>query len=306
MKSTKFGLLIPAICGLGLAGCFSADSIQNRTRPASTATPMASASPAASSPTVPMTDRSPNQKTGFAANLPAGFTLPNDDVGKRILREYGSMLVAKGVTAPPKLVFQDEADVAAFHGSVSASSETFGGIGVTLQSAALEAFKAAVAKGRTEAISIGPRNADSSKRTYGQTVDNWKSRVDPGLKHWVSKGRLTQAEADRIAGLSPAAQIPEILRLEDQGIFFAQDLSKTIMYSVAPPGTSQHISLLAIDIEQHADARARSIMAEHGWYQTIPSDMPHFTFLGVKESELPGLGLKKVQSGGRDFWIPEL
>jgi hypothetical protein len=34
--------------------------------------------------------------------------------------------------------------------------------------------------------------------------------------------------------------------------------------------------------------------------------MPHFTFLGVKEDELPSLGLKEVTNGGRSFWVPDL
>jgi hypothetical protein len=78
------------------------------------------------------------------------------------------------------------------------------------------------------------------------------------------------------------------------------------MYSVAPPGTSQHLSMLAIDIAEFNDARTREIMASHGWFQTVISDLPHFTYLGVDEAALPDLGLKKVLNGDRGFWIPDL
>ena len=49
---------------------------------------------------------------------------------------------------------------------------------------------------------------------------------------------VDQAEAARIRGLTPYEQVPEVFRLESQGIYFAKDLSKSIIYSVAPPGAS--------------------------------------------------------------------
>ncbi len=255
-----------------------------------------------------MTDNTNKQKkeTGFAANLPSGFVQPQDEVGRRMMREYGAMFVAQGVTPPPKLVFASDSEVSAFQSSANSSTESIGGISVQLQTAALNALKEAIADARSKGLDIKPRNADSSKRSFTQTVDNWKSRVDPGLKHWVSKGRLSQADASRIAALSAVDQVPEIFKLEAQGMYFAKDLSKTIIYSVAPPGMSQHISMLALDVEQNADSKVRAVLAQHGWFQTVQSDLPHFTYLGAKESELPGLGLKKVSSDGREFWIPDI
>lgn len=89
-------------------------------------------------------------------------------------------------------------------------------------------------------------------------------------------------------------------------MFFAKDLSKSIIYSVAPPGTSQHISMLAFDVEEHDNRNVREILAKHGWFQTVISDLPHFTYLGVKEEELSNLGLKKTGNGGRVYWIPNI
>ncbi|MEP6902841.1 MAG: peptidase M15, partial [Actinomycetota bacterium] len=73
-----------------------------------------------------------------------------------------------------------------------------------------------------------------------------------------------------------------------------------------PPGSSQHISMLALDVAQNENPAVREVLAHHGWFQTIPSDLPHFTYLGVQESELPNLGLKKVTASGRTFWMPNL
>ena len=122
----------------------------------------------------------------------------------------------------------------------------------------------------------------------------------------MGKKRLTQSGADRIEALSPYEQVPEVLKLEDLGLFFAKDLSKSIIYSVAPPGTSQHLSMLAFDVKEHENPRVRQVLAKHKWFQTVVSDLPHFTYLGIEESELPNRGLEKVIESGRSFWIPDI
>lgn len=242
----------------------------------------------------------------FYENLPAGFEMSKTDAEKLLLREYGAVFVARGVTAPTKVAFRDEAEVAAFHTRAGSVSETIGGINVTLQKAAMDALQAARADAKKQNLTIGPRSADSSRRDYKHTVDLWASRVDPGLAYWSGKGRITQADVTRIRKLSPYDQVPEIFALEAKGIYFAKSLDKSIIYSVAPPGTSQHLSMLALDVKEFENARVRAILAAHGWFQTVTSDLPHFTYLGVGENELPGLGLKKVENSGRVFWVPDI
>lgn len=239
---------------------------------------------------------------GFTANLPPSFQQPTDDVGERILREYGAVFVAQGgVVPPPTAVFENAAAVSAFQAKTSISAETVGGVKIELQSIAMTALKNAAAE-----TTITPRGSDAARRTYEGTVELWASRVNPGLTHWVVKGRVTQVDADRIRSLTPFQQVPEIFKLEAEGIFFSKDLSKSIIYSVAPPGTSQHLSMLALDVSENDNAQVRSTLAKHGWYQTVVSDLPHFTFIGVKETDLPSLGLRKVSDGGRTFWLPDI
>jgi hypothetical protein len=79
-----------------------------------------------------------------------------------------------------------------------------------------------------------------------------------------------------------------------------------VLYSIAAPGTSQHIAMLAFDANEFRDARVREILAANGWFQTVLSDLPHFTFLGLKEEELPARGLKSVEVEGQKFWIPDV
>jgi hypothetical protein len=165
----------------------------------------------------------------------------------------------------------------------------------------MQALKEAAAE-----ASITPKGADAAARSYQDTVGLWASRVDPGLAHWTAKRKISSAEAARIRSLSPFDQVPEILKLESRGIYFSKDLSKSILYSVAPPGRSQHLSMLALDVAEHERPGVRIVLAKHGWYQTVISDLPHFTFLGVPEDRLPKLGLKKVTSSGRVFWVPDI
>lgn len=118
---------------------------------------------------------------GFTANLPDGFQQPSDDVGKRMLKEYGAVFVARGgASAPKTVIFKNEQEVSAFQASVSNSSEKMGAFTVELQTAAINALKQAIGEAGQNNLSITPRGADSAKRSYGGTVSLWASRVDPG------------------------------------------------------------------------------------------------------------------------------
>lgn len=303
-------LCLVAFVGVVVAGCFSMESTAkpNAARDGeSVRQSNASPTPAKTPPSNNNNMSDTKTAKGFMENLPVDFTQPVDDAGRLLLREYGSVFVARnGVVPPKKVVFRDEADVSAFQAGLERSSETISGLRIELQTAAMTGLKAAIAEARGENLTISPRGVDSARRGYTQTVTLWASRVNPGLVYWVGKGRVTQAEAARIKSLSPYEQVPVILKLEEQGIYFAKDLSKSIIYSVAPPGTSQHLSMLALDVKEFDNSRVREILAKHGWFQTVVSDLPHFTYLGVNESELPGLGLKKTTSAGRTFWVPDI
>ena len=245
----------------------------------------------------------------FRASLQPGITIPNkdDEVGWRVLSEYGAVLVARGGAVPPPLiVFPDGKSVSDWQGSVKTMRTDFGGTSIELQAPAMTALMEARTEAKAAGLNISPRDNDAGRRSYEDTVSLWESRVNPGLDHWAQDGRLPQTDAARIRALSPRDQIPEILRLENEGLYFNRDFSRSILSSVAAPGTSQHISMLAFDVKEHEDADVRSILARHGWFQTVASDTPHFTFLGVTEDQLPTLGLKKQTASGRTVWIPKL
>jgi LAS superfamily LD-carboxypeptidase LdcB len=224
-----------------------------------------------------------------------------------LLREYGAIFVAgKGVEPADRLIFRDEEEVAAFQKRVKIGSVQFDDITIELQAKASDALAKVAEAAGNSGLSITPRAADSGRRSYDDTVRLWHSRVEPALEHWTALERMTIDEASAIRAMSPFEQVPAVLELERKGIFFAKDLSKSIVYSVAPPGTSQHLSMLAFDVAEFNDPRVRKILADNYWYQTVVSDMPHFTYLGFASDELLGRGLKKEVFDEREFWLPDL
>jgi len=242
----------------------------------------------------------------FYSNLSEHVAVTTD-VERLLLKEYGSVFIARGGAAPPpKIVFTDQSDVHSFQDRIAVKQALIGGLEMELQAAAMDALLEAVAAAKAVGLSISPRGPDSARRDYNGSVELWGSRVDPALDHWVALGRLGETEAEQIRSLPPFEQVPVVLELESKGLWFAKDLSKSVIYSVAPPGTSQHLAMLAFDVREFGDERVREILARHQWFQTVVSDLPHFTFLGVEEAELTGLGLKKVESGEQAFWVPDI
>ncbi len=232
----------------------------------------------------------------------------DDQVARRVLHDYGAMFVAAETVLPPPLcVFTNEDQVTRFQKSAGRAAATIGDAVIELQPAAMSALLKARAIARAAGLEISPRDgAEAARRSYADTVRLWNSRFLPALDHWTRAERLSPTMAERLRGLPIHEQVPEVLDLEREGIFFSKDLSKSVLYSIAAPGTSQHIAMLAFDANEFFEPRVREILAGQGWHQTVLSDLPHFTFLGFEEKELPGRGLKNVTVDGQTFWIPDV
>jgi hypothetical protein len=232
----------------------------------------------------------------------------SDPVSRRILEEYGAIFVAdKKVKPPPVCIFTNEAQVTKFQDDAGFEAEVIGFDEVELQPEALKHLNKAREEAQKEGLDITPRDgAEAARRNYEDSVRLWNSRFEPALDYWLTQGRLTEEQVTRLKGLPLSQQIAEVLELEKTGIYFSKDLSKSILYSIAAPGTSQHIAMLAFDVNEFENPRVREIMAKHGWFQTVLSDLPHFTFLGLKEKDLPKHGLRSLEINGQVFWIPNV
>ena len=233
---------------------------------------------------------------------------PADPVARRILEEYGAIFMAdKKVLPPPLCIFTNEEQVTRFQEQAGFESEFMSFDHVELQPAALKQLLKAREEAQKEGLDITPRDgAEAGRRNYEDSVRLWYSRFEPALEYWLGQGRLTAEEVERLKNLPLSQQVAEVLELEKQGVYFSKDLSKSILYSIAAPGTSQHIAMLAFDVNEFENPRIREIMAKHGWFQTVLSDLPHFTFLGLKEKDLPKHGLRSVEVNGQVFWIPNV
>src|SRR5829696_4410714 len=229
-----------------------------------------------------------------------------DPVARRILNEYGAVFFASGGALPPPVcIFSGAEEVETFQRAATVSAQEMGGVLIELQPAALRALLAAREEARGLGLDITPRDgSESARRGYADTVRLWNSRLLPALEYWRAQGRLSDVEAERVRSMPVREQVGAVLELERGGVYFSKDFSKSILHSVAAPGASQHLSLLAFDAAQYADGRVRGVLARHGWFRTVRSDYPHFTYLGLPESRLPAHGLKRIETRDGEFWVP--
>jgi hypothetical protein len=235
------------------------------------------------------------------------FCAADDAVARRVLAEYGAMFVAEGVRLPTACLFENEEEVERFQREAGWAADEVGGVLIELQPAPMEALRRARAEALAAGLDITPRGgSEAARRGFDDSLRLWRSRCHPALDHWCATGRLDSAEAERLRGLPTREQVAAVLELERGGIYFSTDFSKSILYSVAAPGASQHLSMLAYDATEYRDPRVRRLLARHGWFQTVLSDLPHFTYLGLAEEELPARGLRRVAVDEQEFWIPDL
>ena len=232
----------------------------------------------------------------------------NDPVANRVFREYGAMFIGRDdIFAGFRLirdddnkikffvncVFTDEREVNSYQTSIRTKSANVGGTLIELREDAMEALFDAIEDAKKKGLAITPRGGKiAAKRSYQDTARLWDSRFYPALNYWVGKGRITRRESEAAKTFDVREQVKQVFAWEDKKLWFSKDLSKSILYSVAAPGASQHIFMLALDVEQFANPQVRKILADNGWFQTVLSDAPHFTYLGVDEDDLPELGLE--------------
>ena len=244
-----------------------------------------------------------NPLADLASSLTSG-------VEKRLFAEYGAVFVTAAIP-PPVIIFDSAIQVEEFQSSLSLSSAVVGDHEVLLQTAAIEGLAAAAAEMAERGGSISARSADSGGRSYADTVALWLRNVTRGLEHWEGLGRITSTRAQSIRDQRPVDQVSTVLELEDtEQLFFGTFFDRSILSSVAAPGASQHLAMLAFDVKEYQDPNIDSVLGKHGWYRTVPNDLPHFTYLGREMSSLSDFGLHVEERiiGERvyEFWTPDI
>src|SRR5437870_10828340 len=124
MKVRKLLLALLYVQLMAHASCWSMESQSNSNRVSSTLEPPRSPDNSAKTSNK-NADNTGNKmsvdtKSGdFNANLPDGFNRPSDEVGQKLLKEYGSVFMARNGAIPPKtVVFKNEGEVSAFQSGV--------------------------------------------------------------------------------------------------------------------------------------------------------------------------------------------
>ena len=328
-RAARTALWLACACLLAGSGCVASGEIsgqqqvpQTRARRVGTQLPESANTEKGTTPTkMPETNAEKKEKTTLAPFYVAldealkarktrlkSLCDTSDPVARRVLEDYGAMfLSAPDVLPPPVCVFTSEDEVLDYQEEAQFTTAIVGGDEIELQPAAMKALLAARAEARALRLDITPRGgAEAARRSYDDTLRLWNTRFLPALAYWNKRDRLTKEQVTRLKRLPLRDQVREVLELEKDGIYFSKDFSKSILYSIAAPGTSQHLAMLALDVEQFADERVRRILARHGWFQTVKSDLPHFTYLGLEEKDLPARGLRPMISGKQLFWIPNI
>ena len=229
-------------------------------------------------------------------------------VAKTVLSQYGAVFVAsEKVMPPPTCRFLNEADVTAFQSKLGTEFVVLNGVQMQFQKAAAESLNAALIEALAQGIRMRPLDGPiAGGRSYADTVRLWNSRFQPALRFWVGRRRITMEEAASAIEMPIDQQIEKVIEWEAQGMNFGTNRNGSIFASVAPPGASQHLSLIAIDIAPPLTPSLIALMNSHGWFQTVKGDKPHFTYLGLTEKELPGRGLKALMFEGTRYWVPNM
>ncbi len=235
----------------------------------------------------------------------AGVELPADPVERQLLEMSGGVLLTTA-TPPPTVHFADALAVQSFQDGLQTGVVEVGGVSVTLQEPAAQALARARDELAAAGVAIRFQGKRPGARTWSEGHGAWTRRLRTSLEHWVGEGRLPASERDRILALPPDPQLRAVLDLEARGLWCNTYYNRTILSSVAAPGSSQHHAMLAVDVQPAKDPRVIEVMARHGWHRTVWSDRPHFTFLGVGPEALEGMGLRPKTWAEATFWVPDL
>ena len=248
-------------------------------------------------------------KTGSPQNAIKQFCdVEKSAFARRVFLEYGAMFVASDdVKLPDVCYFSDFEATKKFQSTVRTRTALIGGIEIKLQEPAMNALLKVIDEAGMLQIKVSPFDGTiAASRNYADTVVIWNSRFEPALKYWVRRGSVAPDEASQVVALPLEHRVEKVIEWESRGMWFGTGRSGSIFSSTAPPGSSQHLSLLAFDVAGRPSAQLIAIFNAHGWFQTVKGDSQHFTYLGLQEPELMARGLRPFYFGGMKYWIPDL
>ncbi len=237
-----------------------------------------------SEPFIPNPELNEQQRflSAIARNLP---TIPQPGTYEYILlRAYGTVFVNPdvGIKLPPKHIFANEQETQNFQatltmGQVDSTKDCY------LQKSAADALNKARSLQKIP-LKSGYGSGDCT-RTFNTNLRFWykyaNNQVLTNLRFWY-----------KYANNQVLAKVKEGKETKILGL-------------VAPPGTSQHLWGLAIDLRVGSKEQKKALN-ENGWFQTVENDVPHWTYVGLAEENLPLFGFKRRVVRGITYWITPL
>ncbi len=210
-------------------------------------------------------------KERFIAALMNRFPqIPQTDSYEYILlRAYGAPFVnlEPTITLPKTVVFKDNQETEKFQATII-KGKVAGARNCYLQKSAADSLNKARRQARFR-LKSGYGQSDCI-RNFAATKRFWRKYTNFRTLDLVKKGKETR-----------------------------------ILGTVAPPGTSQHLWGLAVDLRV-TNQKQVVALNQNGWYRTVKYDVPHWSYVGYAPDELVRLGFKKTTIGKTTYWLTPL
>lgn len=222
-------------------------------------------------PTPTPTPKPLTAKERFIAALKNKFsTIPQPDSYEYILlRAYGAPFVnlQSTIKLPKKVFFTNDKETKEYQDTIT-KGKVAGTRNCYLQKSAADALNKAHSQAKFRLKSGYPTS--DCIRNFATTARFWKKYTNSRTLDLVKKGKET-----RILGI------------------------------VAPPGASQHLWGLAIDLRVR-NKKQIAALNKNGWYRTVEYDVPHWSYVGYPPEKLVDLGFHKKIIRGVIYWVTPL
>ncbi len=136
------------------------------------------------------------------------------------------------------------------------------------------------------------------QKSAADALNKARSQQNIPLKSGYGTGDCTRSFATNLKFWYKYANNQMLVKVQ-------QGKETKILGLVAPPGTSQHLWGLAIDLRV-SNQKQKQALYQNGWFQTVENDIPHWTYVGLPEENLPQFGLKNQVVQGITYWVTPL
>ncbi|MEC4818677.1 MAG: D-alanyl-D-alanine carboxypeptidase family protein [Scytonema sp. PMC 1069.18] len=186
-----------------------------------------------------------------------------------LLQAYGAPFVNQQpeIKLPSKVIFTNEQETKQFQSNLR-MGKVNGTHNCYLQKAAADALNKA--KKQVHIPLKSGYGASDCTRSFATNLRFWQKYANSRTLEQVQQGKET-----RILGV------------------------------VAPPGTSQHLWGLAIDLRV-TNEKQKQALNQNGWFRTVERDIPHWTYIGLPKEKLTDFGFKNKEVAGVTYWLTPL